>query len=76
MVAPNRFLLMSRLDEMVDGYMAGYGSGAPDLPECHKDRSPQFRHGWLNGRDDRIGKPREKADTLKRRAGMILGEDA
>lgn len=67
---------MSRLDEMVAGYRAGYQSEAPELPECHKDRAPQFKHGWLNGRDDRIGKPRERYGVLRRRADMILGEDA
>lgn len=58
-------------EDMVLGYYAGYDSGAAELPECHKDASPAFKHGWLNGRDDRIGKPRERADVLKRRAKMM-----
>ena len=62
---------MSDLDEMVRGYMAGFCSGAMELPACHEKRSAAFRHGWLNGRDDRIGKPRAKADVLRRRAAMI-----
>lgn len=62
-----------RAGEMVEGYLAGLESGAPHLPECHLSRSPAFRHGWLNGRDDRVGKPRESAHVLRARATMIEG---
>lgn len=65
---------MNTIDEMVRGYMAGLDSGAIELPACHLSEPIAFRHGWLNGRDDRIGQPRELADTLRRRANMILGE--
>lgn len=66
---------MNRLDEMVAGYMAGFRSRSDELPDCHKDKSPGFRHGWLNGRDDRNGKPRERADVLRRRAEMMIGAE-
>jgi hypothetical protein len=56
---------------MVVGYLAGLSSGSSILPDCHRANSPQFKHGWLNGRDDRIGKPRERADVLRRRADMM-----
>lgn len=58
--------------DMVRGYLAGYRSGAPDLPDCHCAKSAAFRHGWLNGRDDRLGRPREVASVLLARADLIL----
>lgn len=61
-----------KLDDMVAGYLAGLDSGAMELPDCHKEKSPAFKHGWLNGCDDGIGCPREKAQVLRRRADMIL----
>ena len=67
---------MSRTDDMVTGYIAGLRSGAPDLPECYATCSPAFKHGWRNGRDDRIGTPREVARVLRNRADMILGDEA
>lgn len=60
--------------EMMAGYMDGLDSGSSDLPDCHKNKSAAYRHGWLNGRDDRIHKPREKASVLRARAGMIIGD--
>lgn len=64
----------SKLDEMVEGYLAGFKSGSYELPDCHKNKSAAFRHGWLNGRDDGMHHPRERAQVLKARANMILGE--
>lgn len=63
---------MSKLDEMVAGYRAGLNSNSDELPECYQSQPVAWRHGWLNGRDDRIGHPRESADVLRRRAQMIL----
>lgn len=60
---------------MVCGYLAGYDSGSAELPECYKDKSAAFKHGWLNGRDDRLGQPHEKASVLRRRADMILSDN-
>lgn len=60
-------------NEMVRGYLAGFNSTSDQLPDCHKNKSVAFRHGWLNGRDDRLGNPREKANVLLRRAEMIIG---
>jgi len=57
---------------MVAGYMAGYASGSPELPECHISKSAAFRHGWLNGRDDRMHNPRERGSVLRSRADLIL----
>lgn len=58
-------------DEMVRGYLAGLDSPSPELPDCLLRETAAFKHGWLNGRDDRIGKPREVCAVLRRRAGMI-----
>lgn len=63
---------MALLDAMVSGYLAGLESNSDEFPECHAQMPAAWRHGWLNGRDDRIGRPRESADVLRRRAGMIL----
>ncbi|MFB6649952.1 hypothetical protein ACFTQ9_21165 [Bacillus velezensis] len=67
---------MSIENEMVDGYMAGFSSGAMSLPDWHKGRSAAFKHGWLNGRDDRISKPRERYSVLRARADMILSRES
>lgn len=67
--------MMSKSDEMVEGYLAGYKSGSYELPECHKGKSQAFKHGWLNGRDDGIQNPRDRASVLNARACMIIGKD-
>ncbi|WP_439448659.1 hypothetical protein [Stenotrophomonas sp. ATs4] len=64
---------MSAEAEMVNGYLTGYASSSIDLPDCHKRQSPAFKHGWLNGRDDRERNPRERGSVLRARAEIILG---
>lgn len=66
---------MSIESDMVDGYLAGFCSGSQRLPACHEARSAAFKHGWLNGRDDRISKPRERYSVLRNRADMILNRE-
>jgi hypothetical protein len=61
-------------DQMVQGYLCGYNGADGALPACYAKRSPAFKHGWNNGRDDRLGKPSEKAAVLRARSGMILSE--
>ena len=59
---------------MVDGYLAGFKSSLAEPPPVLSAFWPvSYRHGWLNGRDDRIRSPRATADVLRRRAEMILG---
>jgi hypothetical protein len=65
-----------KLREMVRGYWLGRVSGFAALPDCHALASPAFKHGWLNGRDDRLGLPRERASVLIARADMIIGDPA
>jgi hypothetical protein len=67
---------MSRSDDMVDGYMAGRASFATELPECHKARSPAFRHGRISGRNDREPEMAEPFSVRQKRAKIILGEFA
>jgi hypothetical protein len=59
-------------DEMVKGYLDGF-----DLttPPPSMNRSASYRHGWLNGRDDRAGKPRDSADNLRRLADEAMTAD-
>lgn len=60
---------------MMAGYIDGLDSGSNELPDCHRFKSAAYRHGWLNGRDDRVHKPRDKASVLRARAGMIIGDE-
>lgn len=60
-------------NDMVRGYIAGFNSGSLDIPACHDMQSTAFRHGWMNGRDDRVGQPRERYSVLRARADLILG---
>lgn len=56
---------------MIQGYCDGRDDTRMELPKQH-NYSPAYVHGWLNGRDDRIGKPRAFASVLRARADMIL----
>lgn len=61
------------MQDMVRGYCDGKEDHRYELPE-HNNYSAAYIHGWKNGRDDRIGKPRDLANVLRKRAEMILGE--
>ena len=50
-------------EEMIDGYRDGFDM---DCPEPSGNRSASYRHGFLNGRDDRRGKPRASYAELNR----------
>jgi hypothetical protein len=60
-------------DDMLAGYLDGLD---PDAPEPSSNRSACYRHGFANGRDDRNGKPRASADTLRREADAAAARDA
>lgn len=68
--------MRDRQQEVVDGYMKGIGGLSETLPECYDKKSAAWKHGWRNGRDDRLGRPRECASVLRRRADMVLTVDA
>lgn len=49
--------------DIVDGYFDGREDARDEYPES-SNRSAFYRHGWLNGRDDRVGKPRACAAQI------------
>ena len=57
-------------DELIEGYLDGLGDSRSELPESLANRSETYRHGWQNGRDDRLGWPRMSAEQI-RQAGVI-----
>ena len=60
---------------MVEGYFDGYRDDRDEFPESMANRSRSYRHGWLNGHDDRTGKPRASAEELRRAADVAMLED-
>lgn len=64
----------AKRDEMFTGYLDGYNDARIDFPE-RSDRSEAYKHGWLNGRDDRIGVPRDAASALRAKAAELLQSD-
>ena len=50
---------------MVDGYLDGYRDDREDFPETLGNRGACYKHGWLNGRDDRVGNLRKSARYLR-----------
>ena len=63
-------------DEMVEGYMDGFGDDRTELPGSFSNRSWSYRHGWLNGRDDRMNSPRACAADLRALAPAAMRLDA
>lgn len=59
-------------DEMLEGYLDGFRDDRASLPASMGNRSDAYVFGWLNGRDDRVGRPREGAWALKQQARKIL----
>ena len=59
--------------DMMQGFLDGYDLSAPEPSE---NRSRSYRHGFANGRDDRAGKPRACADTLREQADRAMTADA
>lgn len=55
-------------EEILEGYLDGLHDERTSLPASMANRSDAYVHGWLNGRDDRIGQKREEAWKLRRRA--------
>jgi hypothetical protein len=61
-------------EEMIEGYMDGICDNRQDYPE-RSNRSASYRHGWLNGRDDRIRQPRASYYTLSEAAETAVEQD-
>ena len=49
-------------NEMVEGYRDGLDLSQPE-PSGNRSRS--YRHGFANGRDDRMSRPRASAEILR-----------
>ena len=58
--------------EMCDGYRDGFDH---DSIEPGENRSDAYKHGFLNGRDDRRGKSRKAAALIMLDANEILARD-
>jgi hypothetical protein len=61
-------------DDILEGYLDGYSSARLEYPDSLANRSELYRHGWENGRDDRIGIPRSTAANI--RYGLFMLADA
>lgn len=62
-------------DETLKGYLDGFQDDREDEPPSLTNRTASYRHGWLNGRDDRLGRPRASAEALRRSAQKAQEED-
>ena len=62
-------------DSMIEGYFDGLNDTRIDPPPL-SNRSYCYQHGWLNGRDDRVKKPRALAATLGLDADVAELRDA
>jgi hypothetical protein len=63
--------ITSAENEMIEGYWDGKSDDRDDLPE-HSNFSEAYKHGWRNGRDDRLHRPRATAAKLREAAQAIL----
>lgn len=61
--------------DIVEGYMDGLRSELENLPQGN-NRSDSYRHGWNNGRDDRLRRPRATAADLREAAADIERREA
>ena len=57
--------------EMVEGYRDGFREDHNEVLRI-SNRSEAYQHGWLNGRDDRMGSPRASYEALRAKADQIL----
>lgn len=55
-------------DDMVQGYRDGLTDEREGFPASLANRGASYRHGWMNGRDDRLQRPRATVATLTERA--------
>lgn len=64
---------MTANDEMVEGYLDGLKDDRLEFPASNRGHS--YRHGWLNGRDDRTRNPRASAAELRVQADLAMAAD-
>ena len=65
---------MFDLSKITTGYLDGLCDERDELPES-SNYSQQYRHGWNNGRDDRLNKPRSAASVLRETSEKLIRED-
>lgn len=58
------------LGPMVQGFLDGFHDDRQEWPHTLSNRGHAYRHGWLNGRDDRTGRPRASAASLRLAADL------
>lgn len=63
-------------DDMVEGYNDGLKDERLLFPKSMSNRSASYRHGWLNGRDDRLRRPRASARVLDALADDAMRRDS
>lgn len=62
-------------NEVLEGYLDGLRDLRDELPEGN-NRTESYRHGWRNGRDDRLARPRAAAETLRSEFREIASREA
>lgn len=62
-------------DDTLAGYLDGYSDTRREYPDILSNRSDLYRHGWENGRDDRIGIPRSTAANIRYGLSMLADAD-
>jgi len=62
-------------NEIVEGYTDGMKSDFDELP-AGSNRSDSYKHGWRNGWDDRLQKPRASASALRHEVAEITRREA
>ena len=61
--------------EKTQGYLDGWEASDLRFPTSLEHRSASYRHGWSNGRDDRLGKQRFSAELDYMLANAALASD-
>jgi len=61
-------------EEVFEGYRDGRADERDSLPASMANRSDAYVFGWLNGRDDRLGRPRAEARALRKQYASLTPE--
>lgn len=74
-ICGRHFMTQDPSDEILEGYRDGFRDDRDDLPASLANRSHAYRHGWLNGRDDRLGRARQPASATRTDAAIAQMKD-
>lgn len=58
--------------DMVEGYRDGYDLNCPEPSE---NRSQSYKHGFMVGRTEKLGKPTKGGEYLRRAADAAMDAD-